>query len=596
MNVFFYLAFSLGAFFVAYRFYARRIERMFDASDENKVPAVTRYDGIDYVPTKLPIVFSHHFASIAGAGPIIGPVVALIYGFAPAWIWIVVGAIFLGAVHDYMALFVSMREKGRSMAEVARVSMGRAGFILFILFTLTMVFLVTGAFLRITATALTSVVDLNIIGLDENQTFLRTVLDAKTGAVRAVIGGIASTSVIVITLMAPIVGYLFYKKKIPTSLVTLVALSICLFSVVIGFKYPLALSPTHWMLLLSLYVLLAARIPVWLVLLPRDYINSFILYAGIVLLTISIAISGFSGATIRAPLMSVELGVMKLGLVWPVLFVTIACGAISGFHSLVCSGTTSKQCARESDAKKIGYGAMLLEGLLAVMVLVIVAGGLPYNDYLRIVFPDVPDARSNPVLAFALAMGRSTNSSLGIPVYLGTVFGILLVEGFLATTLDTAVRLNRYLFEELWAVIFKRVPRLLRSYLFNAGLSVVIMYALAYKQAFFILWPVFGTANQLLAGLTLTAVSIWFVRQGKELRLITVLPALFMMATTIFSLFYLLLKKGGYLATGNYVLAFADLCLVALATGMVFVALRTFRDYTRERERTAPLSFTGEGR
>lgn len=581
MNVLFYLLVSLVAFFLAYKFYAGRIEGMFGASNENKAPAVAYYNGVDYVPTKLSVVFSHHFASIAGAGPVIGPVVALVYGFAPAWVWIVAGTVFFGAVHDYTALFVSMREKGRSMAEVARISMGKAGFVLFILFTLTMVFLVTGAFLRLTATALTSVVDLDVIGLDKDQTILRTVADVKTGAIRAVIGGIASTSVIFITFMAPVVGYLLYKKKIKTSLAALLAFSVCLFSVVIGFKYPLSLSPDHWMLILSFYALVAAGIPVWIVLQPRDYINSFILYAGIVLLTVAIAIGGFSGLAVGAPLMNVEMGTAKLGLMWPVLFITVACGAISGFHALVCGGTTSKQCASESDAKKIGYGAMLLEGLLAVIVLVVVASSLSHSDYLHIVFPDDPGARSNPVLAFALATGRIMHGSLNMPVYLGTIFGILLVEGFLATTLDTAVRLNRYLFEELWGVIFKRVPRLLRSYLFNAGLSVVIMYALAYKQAFFILWPVFGTANQLLAGLTLIAVSIWFVRRGKKASLITLLPASFMMTTTIFSLFYLLLKKDGYLATENYVLALADLCLIFLAIGVVFVALRTIRNGSR---------------
>lgn len=584
MNILFYLLTALIAFLVAYRFYAGRLEKMFDASDDREVPAVAYNDGVDYVPTRFPIVFSHHFASIAGAGPIIGPVVALIYGFAPAWIWIVAGTVFFGAVHDYTALFVSMREKGRSIAEVARISVGKAGFILFILFTLTMVFLVTGSFLRITAAALTSAVDLNILGLDASQGVLRTVTEAGTGITRAAIGGIASTSVIFITFMAPLVGYLFYRLKIRTGLVTLLAVSICLLSIVIGFKYPLTISPTYWMLLLSLYALLAAGIPVWMVLQPRDYINSFILYAGLILLTLSITIGGISGVTVNAPLVNVEIGSAKLGLVWPVLFITIACGAISGFHSLVASGTTAKQCACESDAKKIGYGAMLLEGLLAVVVLVVVASSLPYSDYLRVVFPDAPAMRSNPVLAFALATGRITNQALGLPVYLGTIFGILLVEGFLATTLDTAVRLNRYLFEELWGILFKPVPRLLRSYLFNAGLSVVIMFALAYKQAFFILWPIFGTANQLLAGLTLTVVSIWFVRQGNKLSPITVLPALFMMATTIASLFYLLVKKGGYLATGNYVLVFAALCLLVLAIAMVLVALKTFRACAREQK------------
>ncbi len=580
MNVLTCLLISLTGFFLAYRLYAVRIERMFEADDNNEVPALVHSDGVDYVPTRFSILFSHHFVSIAGAGPVIGPVLALVYGFAPAWLWIVVGAVFFGAVHDYTALFVSMRERGRSMAEVARISMGKTGFVLFILFTLIMVFVVTAAFLGLTATALTSVVDLDLIGLEKTQGILRTVTDPATGAIRGAIGGIASTSVIFITLTAPIIGYLLYKRRAKTMPVAFLASCLCLLSVWIGFQYPVTLAPHHWMLILSLYAMCAAGVPVWIVLLPRDYINSFILYGGIAALTVSIALGGLSGTAVSAPMMNVSIGEMKLGLMWPILFITVACGAISGFHSLVSSGTTAKQCARESDAKRIGYGAMLLESLLAVIVLIVVASNLAYGDYLQMVFPSSPNARSNPVLAFALASGRIMHNSLSVPPYLGTILGILLVEGFLATTLDTAVRLNRYLFEELWGTAFKRVPRLLKSYVFNAGLSVAIMYLLAYKQAFLILWPLFGTANQLLAGLTLLVASIWFVRRQGKASPILVIPACFMMATTVFSLFYLLLKDNGYLAKGNYVMALAAPGLIALSMGFMIMAFRT---YARER-------------
>jgi carbon starvation protein len=254
------------------------------------------------------------------------------------------------------------------------------------------------------------------------------------------------------------------------------------------------------------------------------------------------------------------------------MFCTIACGAISGFHSLVAGGTTGKQLARETDARRVGYNAMLLESILAICVLLAIGGAMSFGDYKSIVWPIDPATKSNPILGFSLAAGHLFNRAVGIPVALGAVFGILLVEGFVITTLDAAVRLNRYLFEELWAMLFKRPPKILGHYWFNAALAVILMWVLAYFNAFSALWPIFGTANQLLAALALLAVSAWLLLRKKN-NLFTLIPAIFMLVTTLASLVILLLN---YIRGRNYVLILADVLLLGLSAGVVWLVLKTF--------------------
>jgi carbon starvation protein len=560
-------------FYLGYRFYGRYISKLFKEDDTCITPACSMKDDVDYVPTKPIVLFGHHFASIAGGGPIIGPTVAMIFGFIPVWLWAVLGSIFIGAVHDMTALFASVREKGKSVAEIAKTTLGNTGFFLFISFTILMLLLVTSAFLGLTATALTSLLPLNVLKLDDTQTVVKTI--EVGGAVRAQIGGIASTSVIVITSFAPIIGWLVYKKGINVYLASGIAIVVCIVSVAIGMEYPVTFSANTWMIILCFYTLLAAGIPVWIILQPRDFTNSFLLYSGILALFIAALVAGFKGVTFSAPAYNVAAGTAKLGPIWPFLFITVACGAISGFHCLVAGGTTSKQCAKESDIKKIAYGGMLLEGLLAIGVLVAVGCGLAFSEYTNIVFPTVAGARSNPILAFAAGAGGLLDKGLGIPPVYGTVFGILLVEGFVITTLDTAVRLNRYLFEELWQVIFKDVPKIMKSYLFNALLCVVFMYLLAYNNAFLVIWPAFGSANQLLASLALIAVSVWLVNRGMN-AVFTVIPAIFMMVTTIYSLFVLLITK--YLPQNNYALSTFAVLLIILSVGVIGLAYKKWRE------------------
>ena len=581
MNILILLFIALMFFFLAIRFYSRYISRMIGEDPLNPTPAVAYNDGRDYVPTKNYIVFAHHFSAIAGAGPILGPTMALLYGYVPAWLWIVLGGIFIGAVHDFTALFVSMREGGRSMAEVARRTLGQKGFNLFIGFTIIMIILVTSSFLNATAISLTSLWPLAKIGVKEGETFLKTVM--VNGVIMGRIGGIASMSVVVITLCSPILGWLLYKKRMKASYAYLLALSLGVISIILGIHYPISLNPRTWMIIISIYVLIAAGVPVWVILQPRDFINVQILYGGIALLVLSVLNAGFHGLKVSIPALNLKEGIQNLGLIWPMMFCTIACGAISGFHGLVAGGTTCKQLPSEKDARRVGYNAMLLESVLALCVVLAVGAALNFGDYKSIVWPSDPAVKSNPILGFSLAAGHLFNLGLGIPVALGTIFGILMVEGFVITTLDAAVRLNRYLFEELWTIVLKNPPHFLKNYWVNSGLAVVLMWALAYSNAFNILWPIFGTANQLLAALTLFAVSAWLLLRKKK-NWFTLIPGVFMLLTTLASL--LILFKS-YVLKKNYVLMAADLLLLGLAIGVVILFLRTF---SGQKQKSAQVS------
>ncbi|UCD65157.1 MAG: carbon starvation protein A [Candidatus Zixiibacteriota bacterium] len=567
MNVLFYFLAALACFLLAYRFYSRLVARAVGEQPERPTPAAEINDGKDYVPTRPSVLFAHHYSTIAGAGPIVGPTLGILYGVGPAWFWIVVGAVFFGAVHDFTALFASIREKGSSMAEVARKSLGKSGFTMFIVFTIVLLVLVTSAFLSFTAISLTSLHPLSELGLDSDQTLLRTtVIDGRT---MGIVGGIASTSVIVITFLAPLLGYLVFRKQIRTWLAFAVAFGICLLSVYTGFNHPLTLAPQWWMVVIAVYTFFACEAPVWFILQPRDFVNVQILYLGMAAMIAGVVVAGLQGLTVSAPVTNIATGTAKMGPVWPFLFITIACGAISGFHALVAGGTTSKQLARESQARPVGYGGMLLEGLLAVLVIVVIGSSLKFDQYMAIAWPEV--GKGNPILAFALSLGHLLNASFGLSIALGTVIGILIVEGFLITTLDSAVRLNRYLFEELWKTLLDRPPAFMMRFWFNSGLSVVLMLAIAFTNGYQHIWPLFGSTNQLLAALTLIAVTVWLHRSRRP-TWFTIVPAVVMVVTTMFSLGYKLFSE--YIPNRNVLLAVIDILLLALAVGVARLSIR----------------------
>ncbi|MCX8043421.1 MAG: carbon starvation protein A [Desulfobacterota bacterium] len=570
MNVLVMLLVPIAVFFLGYRFYARFIERVFDVDGQHQTPAQEIHDNVDYVPTKKFVLFGHHFASIAGGGPIIGPTVALVFGYVPVWLWIVLGTLLIGTVHDFTTLLASLRERGRSVAEIAERTLGRTGFLLFICFTIIMLLMITSVFLTLTTTALSSKYPLAYLGGSSMK--IQTVVE--NGVTYAVIGGIASTSVIIITLCAPVLGFLLYRRGVRPGAVSVLAIGICVVSVQLGLWFPVRIDSFIWMIILSVYTFVAAGVPVWIILQPRDFTNSFLLYGGLAAMLGATIVYGVSGGSIAAPATNIAFGNAHLGYVWPVLFITVACGAISGFHALVAGGTTAKQLAYERpDARIIGYGGMVLEAVLALGVTIAVGVGLQFDRYTALVFPTDPAVKANPILAFALGMGGLLNKGFGLPLPYGIVFGILMVEGFVVTTLDTAVRLNRYLLEELWRMLFKSVPRLLNTYMFNSFLCVVLMFLLAYYNAFKQLWQLFGSANQLLAALTLITISLWLAHRGKRF-LFAFLPGVFMLVTTIAALLIVLVKD--YLPNGNLVLSSGDLALLVLASGVVVLCIRFF--------------------
>jgi carbon starvation protein len=569
MNVLVYFAAALICFILAYRLYGRFIERSIGVVPDRPTPATELQDGRDYVPTRPSVLFAHHYSTIAGAGPIVGPTLGILFGVGPAWLWVVFGAIFFGAVHDFVSLYASLRERGCSMAEIARRSMGNTGFVLFISFTIILIVLVTGAYLSLTAISLTSLYPLGALGLEPSQTLLRT--QVVNGQTSGVIGGIASMSVIVVTVVAPLLGYLFLRRRMKTWLAYIVASGVCAVSIWLGFLYPVTMNPTLWKVILAVYTLMACQLPVWWIIQPRDFVNVQILYAGMAAMAIGLVITGLQGAQVVYPMASVAEGTAKVGPIWPFLFITIACGAISGFHCLVSGGTSSKQLAKEQQAKAIGYGGMLTEGLLAVLVIVTIGSSLTLGDYMNIVWP--ADGAGNPILAFALAMGHLMHSTFGMSVAFGAVMGILVVEGFLITTLDTAVRLNRYLLQELWSTIFSRPPAIVKTYWFNSVLAVGLMLILAVKDSYKAIWPLFGSTNQLLAALALIAVSVWLHRAGRKVWY-TIVPAVIMIVTTIVALIYTLLTN--YLPKGNMLLAATDMLLLALGIGVLVLSIKHY--------------------
>ncbi|HOZ06937.1 MAG TPA: carbon starvation CstA family protein [candidate division Zixibacteria bacterium] len=582
MNVLVYLFGAILLYMLAFRYYGRYLGRQVGLQPERPTPAVEFNDGRDFVPTRPSVLFAHHYSAIAGAGPIIGPTLGILYGVGPVWLWVVLGAIFFGAVHDFASLFASIRERGSSMAEIARRALGPTGFLLFILFTVVLIVLVTSAFLSLTAVSLTSLWPLDSLGLDESQTLLR--VRHENGVAMGVIGGIASTSVIVITLAAPVLGYLVTRKQIATWLAYLIALAVGALSVWVGFRIPVGFAPTTWMYVIAVYTLFACGLPVWLILQPRDFVNVQILYAGMGAMMLGVLVMGLQGLAVSAPALNLAEGSAKLGPVWPFLFITIACGAISGFHALVCGGTSSKQIAREGQVRTIGYGGMLLEGLLAVLVLITIGSSLSFPEYMRVTWPEV--GAGNPILAFSLSMGHLLEGAFGIPLAYGVVFGILTVEGFLITTLDVAVRLNRYLLEEFWRTVIPNPPKLLTEFWFNSAVAVVLMLALAMSNGYKLIWPLFGSTNQLLAALTLIAVTVWLHRAGRS-SWYTLIPAAVMICTTIASLSYYLVTT--YLPTGNVVLAGTDIVLLLLALGVLGLSLREFaRERLAAAGRAAP--------
>jgi carbon starvation protein len=615
------LALAFVCYWAGNRFYGTRIEQLFQIDPQRRTPAHELRDGVDYIPAKRHVLFAHHFAAIAGAGPIVGPTLACAYGIVPALVWVVAGAIFLGGVHDMSVLIISVREQGRSIADIARKVLGPTGYSLMLGFLLICLFMITATFLNLSVVALTSAYPAGKVGLQTpTEAELRAYADrfpaqamvsyrahpwmptsiavkattparqsaapegelltetpVKSYTLMARIGGIASTSVLLITVCAPFLGWLIYRRNLSARFSYPLAALVCLASVVLGLKFPVNVTVELWRVFMTIYVVLASAVPVWLLLMPRDFVNVQILYLGVAgifagLLTWGAGVSAGTGATAAVrdmPWFSHQDGMQYVGMLWPMMLITVSCGAISGFHCLVSSGTSAKQLANEGDARRIAYQAMLLESMLAVAVILTLYVGLTRGDYLQITYLD-----KNPVLAISLATGNLLHSAFHIPIWCGTVFGILLLEGFVVTTLDVAVRLTRYLLEELWKITWKRPHPLLLNIWFNTGLAVAGMYALSRWNALPVLWRVFGSANQMMAAMALLVVAAWMRQHGRRYAFALV-PCVIMFVTTLTSTVISLRLN---VLNKNWSLTVACIVLLGLALGMIVVGIRGFRN------------------
>ncbi|PIU83296.1 MAG: carbon starvation protein A [Elusimicrobia bacterium CG06_land_8_20_14_3_00_38_11] len=531
------------ALIIGYRFYGNVIEKLWDIDKSRKTPAVAQYDGIDYVPAKhWLILFGHHFSSIAGAGPIIGPVLAVVlWGWFPAFLWLVIGTVFIGAVHDFCSLVASLRNKGKSIADIAETVMGKKVKLFFALFLWMALVLVVAVFAASTATTL----------VQEPRIVVPT---------------------FGLIFLAVFVGFMIYRLKVNLVLSTGIGVAGLVILLIAGFNFPVSVTNLNfWLVVLLVYAFIASTLPVHILLQPRDYLSTFILFFGLGF--------GYIGLFITRPVMHTPAFISwntSTGMLWPMMFVFIACGAISGFHSLISSGTTSKQISNEKDAKKIGYGAMVLEGVLALMTLLAVSAGLYWNKETGpagLVYPELIKS-GDWIGTFAAGYGEITKPLLGATF--GKLVAIITLNAFVITTLDTATRITRYISEELFGDGLK--ISVFKNRYFSTLIVIVCAGYLAFGN-WKAIWPIFGASNQLVAALVLIVITNYLLSKKKPIKY-TVFPAIFMLLTTVYAIVYLTIN---FFKKENYLLTSIGTILLFLAVFVVIEGIKSFRKYKYEK-------------
>lgn len=566
MNGLVLLLIGIAVLLCGYIFYGRYLCKKWGVGETNEpTPAHTMEDGIDYVPAKAPVLMGHHFSSIAGAGPITGPISAAMFGWLPCLLWILVGGIFFGGVHDFGALFASVRHKGKSIGEIISANMSLRAKRLFIIFSYLTLILVVAAFASIVA-----------------GTFAAKYVDGQLDlAASATPASVAMVSLLFIVI-AIAFGFMVYRRNAPMGVSTIAGvIAICL-CMVIGMNWhPIYLSNTAWMWIVGLYIAIASVTPVWILLQPRDYLSSFLLYAMLAIAAIGVVIAHPNMVdSTGAGLVAIGDGMNAAGIkqpIFPVLFTTIACGAISGFHSLVSSGTTSKQLDKETDAKPIAYGGMLLECVLAVITLVAIAYARQTGHT-----AGATDIFAGGVAGMASQIAGGNQSLFNI---LYTLL-VLTYSAFCLTSLDTATRLARFMFQEFWIDGTKGetpenvtgLKKVMANPYIATGITVVLGILLG-LNGYAKIWALFGSANQLLAALGLLAVATWLGNVGKDNKMFLI-PMAFMLCVTIASLlinswqqFNVILAGGA--DWGPYVQVVLGLMLVILAVVLAIEGVTT---------------------
>ena len=568
MNGLLLLIISVAVLVCGYVFYGRWLCKQWGVGENDKpTPAHTLEDGIDYVPAKAPILMGHHFSSIAGAGPITGPIGAAGFGWLACTLWILIGGIFFGGVHDFGALFASVRHDGKSIGEIISTNMSKRAKMLFLIFAYLTLILVVAAFASIVAGTFGATFD-------------------ESGAVNLAASE-ANARVAMVSLLfiaiAIVFGFLVYRRNAPMSIASVVGVIAIVAIIAIGMNFhPIYLSKDAWMWICGVYIAIASVTPVWILLQPRDYLSSFLLYAMLALAVVGVVLARPDMSSMPAintfVVTNPDTGAGNP--IFPVLFTTIACGAISGFHSLVSSGTTSKQLDRETDAKPIAYGGMLLECVLAILTLCAVAYAKKY---------DLVGATN----IFGGGLAHMIDDT--IPGTYDILFTLLVLtySAFCLTSLDTATRLARFMFQEFWLDASKgETPenvtgykKILSNMYVATGITVVLGVVLG-LNGYEKIWALFGSANQLLAGLGLLAVATWLGNIGKNNKMFLI-PMGFMLVVTICSLLIntknqVALISAGGADWGPYVQAILGILLVVLA---VILAIEGIATIAKKKQR-----------
>lgn len=577
MNAVVILLVGVAILFIAYVTYGKWLAKQWGIDEKRVTPAHEMEDGKEYVPSKAPVLMGHHFSSIAGSGPINGPIQAAVFGWVPVMLWVIIGGVFFGAVHDFGALFASIRHKGQSIGEVIATSIGARAKKLFIIFAYLTLILVVAAFASIVAGTFCKVAPTGQI--TEAVAAAQTTAHAQT----------AMISVLFIVI-AVVFGFLVYRRNASLGVSTIIGVAAIIACMLIGMKFhPIYLSNTTWMIIVGIYILVASVTPVWILLQPRDYLSSFLLYGMMIVAVVGIvgshpsldipAFTGFKDTI--APTGK------SLGYLFPALFVQIACGAISGFHSLVSSGTTSKQLDNERNARPIAYGGMLIECGLALISLCAV--GYIWNSYST-------GETITPTVVFATGLAKMLQDVCGNSQQVYNIAYSMLtlaVSAFCLTSLDTATRLARYMFQEFWLdkgekrEDAKGYKKVLTNPYVATGITVVLGIALG-LTGYAKIWDLFGAANQLLAALGLLAVAAWLGKVGRNNKMFFV-PMLFMLVATITSLCFTIktnilgIVDGGVDGVWYYVRAIIAALLIVLAVILAIDGIATLVKQAKEK-------------
>ncbi|MEX0920870.1 MAG: carbon starvation protein A [Candidatus Pacearchaeota archaeon] len=535
MNAIWILIIAFVWFFIGYRFYGRFIEKKLKINDKNKTPASSTKEDIDYSPSSKPFLIGHHFASIAGAGPIIGPILAVLYfGWGPVVAWVLLGAVLIGAMHDYTSLIASVRNKGKSVSVITKKYLSsNAGWVFGIMIWLTLVIVIT-VFSVSAAESIIEKPDLVI-------------------------------PLLAITLIAIGLGLGVKKYNWNYKTSSIIAIFLIFFFVWIGNMFPISLQIENplfirniWISIIFVYAFIASVVPVWFLLRPRDYLSAIqmTLILGLGFLAVLIA-----RPEINAPIY-ISGGTFPL---WPILFITVACGAISGFHGLVSSGTTSKQLSKESHGRPVGYGGMILEGLLAILVTVVAIAGLGWGAGEGTFQTTLEQGW---IVLFSTGFGNIVGNIVPfLTVGLASLLGAFMVNQFILTSVDTSTRLGRLVISEN---LFPKI----KNKMLTTLITLVPAWLLAVTNSYETLWRLFGTSNQLIASITLIGISAYFISKKTTKIKFIIIPAIFVLVTTLSALLYLTFRVGGYLGEGNYMLTIISLLMFVLG---VFVAYEGFR-------------------